>query len=58
MSDVNFILIKGEILGVIGESGSGKLIICKLIVGLNLEWLCVIGDIIFDGKLMLLLLEV
>lgn len=57
MSDVNFILIKGEILGVIGESGSGKLIICKLIIGLNFEWFGVIGEIIFDGILMLLLFE-
>ena len=32
VSDVNFTLTKGETLGVIGESGSGKSITCKSIV--------------------------
>ncbi len=35
VSDVNFTLTKGETLGVIGESGSGKSITCKSIIGLN-----------------------
>jgi nickel transport system ATP-binding protein len=34
---------KGETLGVIGESGSGKSITCKSIVGLNPERLRVTG---------------
>lgn len=57
VSDVNFTLTKGETLGVIGESGSGKSITCKSIVGLNPERLRVTGDITFDGKPMLSLSE-
>ena len=57
VSDVNFTLTKGETLGVIGESGSGKSITCKSIVGLNPERLRVTGDITFDGKSMLSLSE-
>lgn len=49
VSDVNFTLTKGETLGVIGESGSGKSITCKSIIGLNPERLGVTGEIIFDG---------
>ena len=57
VSDVNFTLTKGETLGVIGESGSGKSITCKSIIGLNPERLGVTGDITFDGKPMLSLSE-
>ena len=53
VSDVNFTLTKGETLGVIGESGSGKSITCKSIIGLNPERLRVTGEIIFDGTSML-----
>ncbi|HHW7133208.1 TPA: staphylopine uptake ABC transporter ATP-binding protein CntD [Staphylococcus aureus] len=57
VSDVNFTLTKGETLGVIGESGSGKSITCKSIIGLNPERLGVTGEIIFDGTSMLSLSE-
>ena len=47
----------GATIAIIGESGSGKSITCKSIVGLNPERLRVTGDITFDGKPMLSLSE-
>ncbi|WP_457831043.1 ATP-binding cassette domain-containing protein, partial [Staphylococcus aureus] len=57
VKDVHFTVTKGETLGVIGESGSGKSITCKSIIGLNPERLGVTGEIIFDGTPMLSLSE-
>lgn len=47
VSDVNFNVNSGETLGIIGESGSGKSITCKAIVGLNDDRLKVQGQINF-----------
>lgn len=46
---IDFDLQHGETLGIIGESGSGKSITCKAIVGLNPKNLVSSGDIVFDG---------
>ncbi|PHK50135.1 staphylopine uptake ABC transporter ATP-binding protein CntD [Staphylococcus edaphicus] len=49
VSDINFQIKKGETLGIIGESGSGKTITCRAITGLNDSRLKVEGHIYFDG---------
>ena len=53
VSDVNFNVNSGETLGIIGESGSGKSITCKAIVGLNDDRLKVQGQINFESVDML-----
>lgn len=47
VNSVNFSIKKGEVLGIIGESGSGKTSLIKAIVGLNKV---TFGEIIYDGK--------
>ncbi|WP_436855390.1 staphylopine uptake ABC transporter ATP-binding protein CntD [Staphylococcus caeli] len=46
---IHFRLEKGETLGIIGESGSGKTITCRALMGLNDPRLQVEGQIYFDG---------
>ncbi|REH84465.1 staphylopine uptake ABC transporter ATP-binding protein CntD [Staphylococcus felis] len=49
VKDVSLELEKGETLGIIGESGSGKSLTCKAIAGLNPKHLRTSGEIIFNG---------
>lgn len=56
VSDLNFHLKKGEILGVIGESGSGKSVTAKSILHL-LDGGAVTGEILYNGKNILNLKE-
>ncbi len=46
ISGVNFELSEGDVLGVIGPSGSGKSSICKALVGV---WPCLSGSVRLDG---------
>lgn len=57
VDDINFQVERGETLGIIGESGSGKSITCKALVGLNPSRLKVTGDVHFDGHNLLALSE-
>ena len=50
VEEVNFKVARGETLGMIGESGSGKSITCKALLGLNPERLRVSGDIYFENE--------
>lgn len=53
VSDINFELGEGEVLGIIGESGSGKSMICRSILGLNQlhnKKIKESGKIIFNNK--------
>lgn len=50
VKDVSFELSLGEVVGIIGESGSGKSLTCKAILGLNPAYLCTRGSVRFDGK--------
>ncbi len=50
VNDVSFSIKKGESLGIIGESGSGKTSIAMAIMGLVKEPAEVKGNIIFHGK--------
>lgn len=45
-----FELSLGQMFGIIGESGSGKSLTCKAILGLNPSWLKPSGSILFEGK--------
>lgn len=54
---INFQVKRGETLGIIGESGSGKSITCKALVGLNPSRLKVTGKVHFDGHNLLALSE-
>lgn len=49
VSNVSFRLLTNESLGIIGESGSGKTLICKAILGVLSNDFKVEGDIIFEG---------
>ncbi|WP_219850950.1 ATP-binding cassette domain-containing protein, partial [Staphylococcus warneri] len=49
VDDINFQVKRGETLGIIGESGSGKSMTCKALVGLNPSRLKVTGKVHFDG---------
>lgn len=49
VDNVNFQVKRGETLGIIGESGSGKSITCKALVGLNPSRLKVTGKSILTG---------
>lgn len=57
VDDINFQVEHGETLGLIGESGSGKSITCKSLIGLNPNRLKVTGDICFEGQQLLNLSE-
>lgn len=50
VKDVSFTLESKQSLGIIGESGSGKTLICKAILGVLPKDFTVEGDIIFEGK--------
>ena len=50
VEEVNFKVTQGETLGMIGESGSGKSITCKALLGLNPERFRVSGDIYFENE--------
>jgi peptide/nickel transport system ATP-binding protein len=47
VADVSFDILRGETLGVVGESGCGKTTIGRLVVGLDMP---TSGSIFFDGK--------
>ena len=47
---LSFELKEGKTLGIIGESGSGKSLSCKAIMGLNAPWLDVTGSIVFEKE--------
>lgn len=49
IDSLSFEILQGEVLGVIGESGSGKSLLCKSILGLNPPSLCPTGRIDFQG---------
>ena len=51
VDNVNFTVQCGETLGIIGESGSGKSITCKALIGLNAQRLSVSGDIFLNIKI-------
>ncbi|MGW7934981.1 staphylopine uptake ABC transporter ATP-binding protein CntD [Staphylococcus xylosus] len=57
VNDVSFTVDKGEVLGIIGESGSGKSVTCKALVGLNPKRLSVEGKVTFNNVQMLTLSE-
>lgn len=57
VDDINFQVEHGETLGLIGESGSGKSITCKSLIGLNPNRLKVTGDICFESQQLLNLSE-
>lgn len=57
LDNVSFDLKKGETLIIIGESGSGKTILSKLLVGLKPENAEIIGNITFDEKNLLKISE-
>lgn len=50
VSNVSFTLEDSQSLGIIGESGSGKTLICKAILGVLSADFRVEGDIVFNGK--------
>src|SRR5687767_5059844 len=47
VDDVSFVLARGEVLAVVGESGCGKTTIARTLIGLELQTK---GDVLFDGK--------
>jgi nickel transport system ATP-binding protein len=50
INDLSFKLHHTQTLGIIGESGSGKSLTAKAILGLNAPWLVATGSIKFDGQ--------
>ena len=50
LDNVSFDLKKGETLIIIGESGSGKTVLSKLLVGLKPESAEITGNITFDEE--------
>ena len=50
VKDVTFTLEKNHCLGILGESGSGKSITCKAVMGLLDEHFHVEGEVWFNGK--------
>ncbi|MBO1919735.1 ABC transporter ATP-binding protein [Staphylococcus xylosus] len=57
VNGLSFTVDKGEVLGIIGESGSGKSVTCKALVGLNPKRLSVEGKVTFNNVQMLTLSE-
>lgn len=55
VDDISFILEKNSCLGIIGESGSGKSMTCKAVLGLTPASLETRGTIFLDGKNLLTL---
>lgn len=49
---VNFEMKKGETLGLVGESGCGKSLTCKAILGINDKKCVPSGEILFDSESM------
>ena len=47
---VNFEMKKGETLGLVGESGCGKSLTCKAILGINDKKCAASGQIVFDSE--------
>jgi ribose transport system ATP-binding protein len=47
LTDINIQVIRGEILGIIGENGAGKSTLMKILSGIHTP---TSGDIIFEGK--------
>lgn len=47
---VNFDIKKGETLGLVGESGCGKSLTCKAILGINEKKCVSSGEIVFDSE--------
>ena len=47
---VNFEMKKGETLGLVGESGCGKSLTCKAILGINEKKCVSSGQILFDSE--------
>lgn len=50
VSDMNFELREGSVLGVLGESGSGKSITFRAVTGLLGDAFHVRGDVVFNGR--------
>ena len=50
VNDVSFELSLGEVMGIIGESGSGKSLTCKTLLGLNPTYFCTQGSVRFEGE--------
>lgn len=50
VNNLSFELPLGKVLGIIGESGSGKSLTCKAILGLNPAWLTCSGSVLFEGE--------
>lgn len=50
VSNVNFAIEKGQCIGILGESGSGKSTICKAIMGILDKRFCTTGEVMFEGK--------
>ncbi|RBQ31418.1 nickel import ATP-binding protein NikD [Arcobacter sp. FW59] len=48
LENINLKITQGEMLGIIGESGSGKSILCKSILDLNPNYFKITGNIFFD----------
>src|SRR5947209_2178799 len=55
--DVSFSLRRGETVGLIGESGSGKSVTAMTLMGLLPEGAEVTGSIVFDGRELVALAE-
>ena len=57
VEDVSFILERGETLGLVGESGCGKTVLCRALLGLlpTAATLSKDAEIIFDGQALNLL---
>lgn len=58
VNNINFSLKKGEILGIIGESGSGKTLTCRCILNLlRKETFNINGEVLFQNKNLISLTE-
>ena len=50
LNDISFTLPKGETLIIIGESGSGKTMLSRLLIGIKPDNASINGNIFFDKK--------